>query len=371
MTMESTVMPWKRLLPLTAVVAIYLCLGALVFQLMEGGPETRRREDLKKYIHNFINNHTCLSPDDLSQFIDEIISEAEFTHGTLKNKSVTTRWDFTGSFSFVVTVATTIGYGNMAPHTEIGKMICIGYALIGIPLTFLMLQGLGQHLTLLSNRVNSLKLCSKRPDLNKYLNMVLIILIGVSLLFVGPTVLFMNVEGWNMMDAIYYCFVTLSTIGFGDFIPALSENRFSGRGEAGTIYRIVAYVWILFGLAYVALIISYISNILVKKAEKVQQMSRAKIEAEIKQLQKELVKTKSNIFSIAGNVAESARAGIEGVRKSAERDVDHNHVVTIDSIVVPATSPKKDKSPQHSPFRHKKEPPGPVELLSYKRKSLT
>ena len=42
---------------------------------------------------------------------------------------------------------------------------------------------------------------------------------GMSLLFVGPTFLFMNVEGWYMMDAIYYCFVTLSTIGFGDFIP--------------------------------------------------------------------------------------------------------------------------------------------------------
>ena len=119
---------------------------------------------------------------------------------------------------------TTSGYGNMAPHTEIGKVIVIAYALIGIPLTFLMLQGLGQQLTLLSDKVNNLKLCSKRPDLNKYLNMVIIILIGVSLLFVGPTFLFMNVEGWRMMDAIYYCFVTLSTIGFGDFIPGKRKN---------------------------------------------------------------------------------------------------------------------------------------------------
>jgi hypothetical protein len=114
-----------------------------------------------------------------------------------------------------------VGYGNMAPHTELGKVIVIAYALIGIPLTFLMLQGLGQQLTHLSDKVNNLKLCSKRPDLNKYLNMVIIILIGVSLLFVGPTFLFMNVEGWRMMDAIYYCFVTLSTIGFGDFIPGI------------------------------------------------------------------------------------------------------------------------------------------------------
>ena len=115
------------------------------------------------------------------------------------------------------------GYGNLAPHTEIGKVVVIAYALIGIPITFLMLQGLGEHLAILSKKVNKLKLCSKRPELNKYLNMVLIILIGLSLLFVGPTFLFMNVEGWSMMDGIYYCFVTLSTIGFGDFIPGKSS----------------------------------------------------------------------------------------------------------------------------------------------------
>ena len=83
---------------------------------------------------------------------------------------------------------------------------------------FLMLQGFGQHLTLLSRKVNKLKMCSKRPNVNKYLNMVLIILLGVSFLFAGPTVLFMYVEGWTLMEGLYYCFVTLSTIGFGDYI---------------------------------------------------------------------------------------------------------------------------------------------------------
>ena len=106
----------------------------------------------------------------------------------------------------------------MAPHTEVGKLTLIAYALFGIPLMFLMLQGFGQHLTVLSSKVNKLKLCSKRPAVNKYLNMVLIILLGVSFLFAGPTVLFMYVEGWTLMEGLYYCFVTLSTIGFGDYI---------------------------------------------------------------------------------------------------------------------------------------------------------
>ena len=68
-------------------------------------------------------------------------------------------------------------------------------------------------------------------------------------------------------------------------ISALTENRFSGPGggDAGTIYRIVAYVWIVLGLAYVALIINYISNVLVRKAEKMERMSKARIEVNIYQ----------------------------------------------------------------------------------------
>ena len=124
----------------------------------------------------------------------------------------------------------TVGYGNLAPHTEFGKLSVIAYALVGIPLMFLMLQGLGQHLTILSNKVNKLKLCSKRPAVNRYLNMVLIILLGVSFLFAGPTVLFMYVEGWSLMEGLYYCFVTLSTIGFGDYITGnRTATNFNGH----------------------------------------------------------------------------------------------------------------------------------------------
>ena len=37
-------------------------------------------------------------------------------------------------------------------------------------------------------------------------------------LFVG-SVAFVYAEGWPVGTAIYFCFVTLSTIGFGDFVP--------------------------------------------------------------------------------------------------------------------------------------------------------
>ena len=55
------------------------------------------------------DNHTCINASDLQQFLQAVGSEHEFAQGTLLNKSVSTRWDFAGAFSFVVTVVTTIG----------------------------------------------------------------------------------------------------------------------------------------------------------------------------------------------------------------------------------------------------------------------
>lgn len=41
---------------------------------------------------------------------------------------------------------------------------------------------------------------------------------GAVLFFVVPMVIFQQQEGWTHSQAIYYCFITLSTIGFGDFV---------------------------------------------------------------------------------------------------------------------------------------------------------
>ena len=33
------------------------------------------------------------------------------------------------------------------------------------------------------------------------------------------TILFSTWEGWSYMDGAYFCFISLMTIGFGDFVP--------------------------------------------------------------------------------------------------------------------------------------------------------
>ena len=40
----------------------------------------------------------------------------------------------------------------------------------------------------------------------------------------GGTVLYSTQEGWTYFESCYYCFITLTTIGFGDFV-ALQQQR--------------------------------------------------------------------------------------------------------------------------------------------------
>ena len=54
-------------------------------------------------------------------------------------------------------------------------------------------------------------------------------LCGAVLFFVVPMIVFQLQEGWTFSQAIYYCFITLSTIGFGDFV--------AGTGNRLYVYR--------------------------------------------------------------------------------------------------------------------------------------
>lgn len=51
----------------------------------------------------------------------------------------------------------------------------------------------------------------------------LLLLYG-ALLFVG-TVFYARIEGWSVIDALYFCVVTLATVGYGDFAPRTSMGK--------------------------------------------------------------------------------------------------------------------------------------------------
>ncbi len=64
------------------------------------------------------------------------------------------------------------------------------------------------------------------------------LLFATALILAFGTGMYMYLEGWGWIDALYFCVVTLSTIGFGDFTP---------QTDAGKLFT-VFYVIIGIGL---------------------------------------------------------------------------------------------------------------------------
>ncbi|XP_013780905.1 TWiK family of potassium channels protein 7-like [Limulus polyphemus] len=64
----------------------------------------------------------------------------------------------------------------------------------------------------------------------------------------GGAVLFTIWEGWNFLDSSYFCFVTLTTIGFGDLVPGTAVLSEDAQLTLG-----LCALYLLFGMALLAM----------------------------------------------------------------------------------------------------------------------
>ncbi|XP_004624244.1 potassium channel subfamily K member 16 [Octodon degus] len=239
-----------RVLPLLMAHTCYLLLGATVFRLLERPAEAESRDQFQVEKLRFLENYTCLDQWALERFV-QIILEAWVKGVNPKGNSTNpSNWDFGSSFFFAGTVVTTIGYGNLAPSTEAGRIFCVFYALLGIPLNMLFLNNLGTGLRtqLAPERWEERPL---RSQLLKVLGLGLGLTLGTLATLVLPPVAFSHVEGWSLSEGFYFAFITLSTIGFGDYVVGRDPSK-----HYVSVYRCLAALWILLGLAWLVLLLS-------------------------------------------------------------------------------------------------------------------
>ena len=138
-------------------------------------------------------------------------------------------------------------------------MLFIFYALIGIPLSLILLTTVGK---VLSNKLLAPfeKRIARKYSMNSKqsvrLKVALIsanFIIGMGVFIFIPALVFYSIEStWTYGESVYYCFVTLTTVGFGDFVPKQATQK----GYKGVLYMFLSAVWIWLGLVFVALVVT-------------------------------------------------------------------------------------------------------------------
>ena len=118
------------------------------------------------------------------------------------------------SFSFPVFS----GYGHISPSTFRGRLFCIFYAIIGIPIIGVFLAGIGKKIHVPFKKFKDRQSWKSHPKIEKFLKSVLVSLFCFCILILLPAIGFHRHEGWTFFEAVYYAVVSLTTIGFGDFV---------------------------------------------------------------------------------------------------------------------------------------------------------
>ncbi|XP_037030041.1 TWiK family of potassium channels protein 18 [Bradysia coprophila] len=243
------------------------------------------------------------------------------------------QWGLERAFLYSLTVITTIGYGNICTRTEIGKVATIVYAMIGMPLFLLYLSNIGDILAksfkwiyakvflcricpgvakrralrerrkiraLAQNNINerdyhieealenisTISSISQRSDedleddivediegatntVTVPITICLMIMTGYILM---GSLIFCMWEGWDFFDGCYFCFISLSSIGFGDIVPGkkvLSQNsdKFEWR-------FIVCAIYLLLGMALIAMCFNLMQEQVIYKIRAVKRSIR-------------------------------------------------------------------------------------------------
>ncbi|GFU06166.1 open rectifier potassium channel protein 1 [Nephila pilipes] len=291
----------KELFGLLIVFIAYVLLGGLIFMLLESPLEEKLRSEIEELRNEFQDKLDRLGDpnvtrEDMERLMLRLSSAHRMSLIDEAGNDTHSNWSFGNSFFFAITVVTTIGYGHLSPSTTPGRLFCVLYATIGIPLTGIVLAAIGGHYSqrLVKDIQKARKSRNSRLALAFSATKCLVPWLFVFL--VVPAGIFMWLEQWSFVDSFYYCFITLSTIGFGDFVAGNFEGEYVG------FYKTFVVLWIIFGLGYLAMILNYISRMM--RCKQIRKVER-KLSSSIYQTQQKMGQRLDEVYQILHDVSRS------------------------------------------------------------------
>jgi len=216
-----------KLLYVTLFCVIWILIGSCVFAWLE-------TKDMEKYEHGSRDfDHMLLTMRSLGKTKNKTIALSELQQKQLlhaanfmqKNKPAQIEWGLAGGFFFSILSMTTIGYGRfLVPQTMAGRLFVIPFTIIGIPTLGILYTVFAKwwlHET--RRHIRKWKLAKAKGVATAIAMGIFLIL----LLVVGP-IIFLCLEDWSYYESVYFMWVSISTIGYGDFVPETRAGQWVG-----------------------------------------------------------------------------------------------------------------------------------------------
>ncbi|XP_022085997.1 potassium channel subfamily K member 1-like isoform X3 [Acanthaster planci] len=194
-----------RFLVLTIAYILYLCLGAGVFLAFEQSVESNYVAKLQGLSDAFVRENPCVNFSDLYAFMEEVLAVGSKGIRLEEDGSSYRVWDFASAVFYSVTLITTIEdkFSNLGIHIL--------------------------HLTIIAAIV-------------------------FTFFFLIPAAIFDALENtWNYLESLYFVFISISTIGLGDYVPG-SDPHNSVYEDHRSLYHLCVTGYLLVGVGSLLLL---------------------------------------------------------------------------------------------------------------------
>ncbi|KAF8370528.1 hypothetical protein PRIPAC_76957, partial [Pristionchus pacificus] len=142
-------------------------------------------------------------------------------------------WTYGTAYFFAFTLYSTVGYGSIAPSTELGRLVVIPYTAIGFPFALVIVRYIGSSLLVYITRAYAKLLLQIRqargyePSSNEGIRLPCKVAFLMSFSWVFITALLVRAyDTWlgpdptfSVFHSFYFCFLSYAAVGLGDIMP--------------------------------------------------------------------------------------------------------------------------------------------------------
>ncbi|TKR59929.1 hypothetical protein L596_029535 [Steinernema carpocapsae] len=245
----------------------FIIFGSWMFMILEGKNLQLVRDNTIKNVNGVQDKYMDVvwkkaiekKGRNIEEAVKEIIAETKAEFGQVRQGSelkyleLTPSWDFKNSLIFTATMLTSIGYGYVVPITNSGRLFVVIFCLIGIPLTLLTVANIAKFISETvflfhyemykvfirwkqrgkEPVVDSQDLFHDSEDEQDLLDRVQLVRFPPLVVFlfvvlyglIGAAIINRNEpDHWSYTDSLYFTFISILTVGFGDMHPS-GSNR--------------------------------------------------------------------------------------------------------------------------------------------------